>query len=88
MRRVTHFTGKERDAESNLDMFGARYYTSAMGRFMTPDWALKPVAVPYANYGNPQSLNLYSYVENNPETLVDTDGTTSSTLTTSGTLKW
>ena len=67
-------TGKERDAESNLDMFGARYYTSAMGRFMTPDWALKPIAVPYANYGNPQSLNLYSYVENNPETLVDTDG--------------
>jgi RHS repeat-associated protein len=31
------FTGKERDSESNLDMFGARYYASSMGRFMTPD---------------------------------------------------
>ena len=56
------FTGKERDAESGLDMFGARYYGSSMGRFMTPDWAAKPTAVPYAHYGNPQSLNLYSYV--------------------------
>jgi RHS repeat-associated protein len=33
------FTSKERDAESGLDMFGARYYGSSLGRFMTPDWA-------------------------------------------------
>jgi len=45
-----------------------------MGRFMTADWAAKPTAVPYANYGNPQSLNLYSYVENNPTTAADLDG--------------
>ena len=32
-----HFTGKERDTESGLDYFGARYYTSSMGRFMSPD---------------------------------------------------
>ena len=31
------FTGKERDTESNLDNFGARYNASSMGRFMTPD---------------------------------------------------
>ncbi len=31
------FTGKERDAESGLDYFGARYYASSMGRFMSPD---------------------------------------------------
>ena len=68
------FTGKERDNETGLDYFGARYYSSAMGRFMTPDWAAKAVAVPYANYGNPQSLNLYSYVQNNPTTLGDPDG--------------
>jgi RHS repeat-associated protein len=68
------YTGKERDAESGLDNFGARYYGSSLGRFMTPDWAAKPITVPYANFGNPQSLNLYSYVENNPLTLVDTDG--------------
>jgi RHS repeat-associated protein len=72
------FTGKERDAESNLDNFGARYYGSSMGRFMTPDWAAKPTAVPYAHYGNPQSLNLYSYVQNNPTTVGDPDGHCSS----------
>jgi len=68
------FTGKERDAESGLDMFGARYYGSSLGRFMTPDWAAKPTAVPYASFGNPQSLNLYSYVNNNPTTTRDPDG--------------
>jgi len=36
---VYKFTGKERDTESGLDMFGARYYGSSLGRFMTPDWA-------------------------------------------------
>jgi len=68
------FTGKERDAESGNDYFGARYYRSSLGRFMTPDWAAKPTDVPYANFGNPQSLNLYSYVENNPLTITDPDG--------------
>jgi hypothetical protein len=41
---------------------------------MTPDWAAKPTNVPYANFGNPQSLNLYSYVQNNPTTVGDPDG--------------
>ncbi|HLH06200.1 MAG TPA: RHS repeat-associated core domain-containing protein [Terriglobales bacterium] len=68
------FTGKERDSESGLDMFGARYYGSSLGRFMTPDWAAKPISVPYADFGNPQSLNLYSYVKNNPTTTRDADG--------------
>ena len=68
------FTGKERDPETGFDYFGARYYGSNIGRFVTPDWAAKAVAVPYADYGNPQSLNLYSYVKNNPTTLVDDDG--------------
>jgi RHS repeat-associated protein len=68
------FTGKERDTESNLDQFGARYYTSSIGRFMTPDWAARPTAVPYAVYGDPQSLNLYTYVRNDPVTNADADG--------------
>jgi RHS repeat-associated protein len=68
------FTGKERDSESGLDYFGARHYTSALGRFMVPDWAAAPIDVPYANFGNPQSLNLYSYVKNNPTTMGDPDG--------------
>jgi RHS repeat-associated protein len=68
------FNGKERDAESGLDYFGARHYSSAIGRFMVPDWADKPTEVPYVNFGNPQSLNLYSFVENNPTNMGDPDG--------------
>ncbi len=68
------FTGKERDSESNLDNFGARYYASTTGRFMSPDWALKPVSVPYASFGDPQTLNLYTYVQNSPLNRIDADG--------------
>ena len=32
-----HFTGKQRDSESGLDNFGARYNASTIGRFMSPD---------------------------------------------------
>lgn len=67
-------TGKERDTESGLDYFGARYYGSTMGRWMSPDWASKPEAVPYASLDNPQSLNLYGYVNNNPLSKADPDG--------------
>jgi RHS repeat-associated protein len=69
-----HFTGKERDQESGLDYFGARYYASSMGRFLSPDWSAKIMPVPYAKLDNPQSLNLYSYVLNNPLTGIDADG--------------
>jgi len=68
------YTGKERDAESGLDYFGARYYASNMGRFMSPDWSGATVPVPYANLSNPQSLNLYEYVGNNPLSRFDPDG--------------
>src|SRR5579862_3584812 len=68
------FTGKERDTETGLDYFGARYYANPLGRFITPDWAAKPAAVPYAVLGDPQSLNLYSYVRNIPTSKVDVDG--------------
>ncbi len=37
MLLASPYTGKERDAESGLDYFGARYYGSNMGRFMSPD---------------------------------------------------
>jgi RHS repeat-associated protein len=68
------FTGKERDTESGLDYFGARYYASSMGRFMSPDWAAKAMPVPYARLGNPQTLNLYTYVQNSPLRYTDADG--------------
>jgi len=69
-----HFTGKERDAESGNDYFGARYYNSNMGRFMSPDWSVKITPVPYAKLSDPQSLNLYAYVLNNPLSHADADG--------------
>src|SRR5258708_13438211 len=68
------FTGKERDSESGLDYFGARYYGSGLGRFITPDWADKATAVPYAEFSDPQSLNLYTYVRNIPTSRIDSDG--------------
>jgi RHS repeat-associated protein len=63
------FTGKERDSESGLDYFGARYYGSALGRFSSPD---APLVGQEAS--DPQSWNLYSYVRNNPGARVDPDG--------------
>jgi len=64
-----HFTGKERDTESGNDYFGARYYASTMGRWLSPD----PVIVsPELN--NPQSWNKYSYAFNRPLSLTDPDG--------------
>ena len=70
-------TGKERDTESGLDYFGARYMSSNMGRFMSPDWSPANESVPYADLTNPQSLNLYSYALNSPQVNIDSDGHTS-----------
>jgi RHS repeat-associated protein len=61
------FTGKERDAESGLDDFEARHYASTMGRFMQPD----PVG---GHNEDPQTLNRYAYVRNNPLSLTDPTG--------------
>jgi RHS repeat-associated protein len=69
-----YLTGKERDAESGNDYFGARYYASTMGRFLSPDWSAKVEPVPYSKVDNPQTLNLYAYVLNNPLTRFDPDG--------------
>ncbi|MHB8735147.1 MAG: RHS repeat-associated core domain-containing protein [Terriglobales bacterium] len=69
-----HFTGKQRDPETNLDYVGARYDASWLGRFMTPDWSKNPTGILYANFANPQSLNLYAYMLTNPVSGVDPDG--------------
>ena len=66
-------SGKERD-ETGLDYFGARYYSNGLARFITPDWADKATEVPYADFADPQSLNLYTYVRNVPTSKVDVDG--------------
>ncbi|MGC1614901.1 MAG: RHS repeat-associated core domain-containing protein, partial [Candidatus Acidiferrum sp.] len=68
------FEGKERDTETGNDDFGARYYTNRFGRWLSADWSSVPVPVPYANLTNPQTLNLYSMVSDDPETFADLDG--------------
>ncbi len=64
------FTGKERDSESGLDNFGARYYSSPMGRFTSVD----PIWVKIDRLLDPQRLNLYAYARNNPLAFLDPDG--------------
>jgi RHS repeat-associated protein len=65
------FTQKERDIETGLDYFGARYYGSTQGRFTSVD---------PGNYqamqdpSDPQSWNAYAYVNNNPLSRTDPDG--------------
>jgi len=68
------FEGKERDTETGNDDFGARYYTWRFGRWLSADWSSVPVPVPYANLTNPQTLNLYSMVSDDPESFADLDG--------------
>ncbi|HEX7330070.1 MAG TPA: RHS repeat-associated core domain-containing protein, partial [Pyrinomonadaceae bacterium] len=63
------FTSKERDVETGLDYFAARYYSSVLGRFTSPD---KPFADQFQ--ANPQSWNVYSYVRNSPCNNVDIKG--------------
>jgi RHS repeat-associated protein len=64
------FTGKERDAETGLDYFGARYYGAKLGRFTTID----PVYTWQENLVDPQRWNRYAYVRGNPLRYVDPDG--------------
>jgi len=65
------FTGKERDSESGLDNFEARYFTSSMGRFMSPD----PENISaILNSDDPQSWNGYMYARNNPLRYTDPEG--------------
>ncbi len=67
---LSRFTGKERDPETGNDYFGARYYESNLGRFMSPD----PISLKELRLFDPQRLNLYAYCHNNPVVCVDTDG--------------
>ena len=70
MAFLPRFTSKERDAETGLDFFGARYYSGAEGRFTGVD----PVIVTPARMIDPQRFNLYAYARNNPFKFIDPNG--------------
>ncbi len=61
------FTGQEKDKETGLNYYGARYYNSHMQRFIQPDSVLPDLY-------DPQGLNRYSYVRNNPLKYTDPSG--------------
>ena len=61
------YTGQEEDLETGLDYFNARYYDPALGRFISADIYVQS---PF----DPQALNRYSYVENNPIIYIDPTG--------------
>jgi RHS repeat-associated protein len=63
------FTGKERDTESGNDYFEARYYSSNMGRFMSPDPSTLSERL-----ANPQTWNRYTYALNSPLIIDDPTG--------------
>lgn len=88
--RRSRSTGKERDAETGLDYFGARYHSGPQGRFTSPD-PFNPILEfqpksddpddveearqAFDNYlANPQHWNRYTYALNNPNAFVDKDG--------------
>src|SRR3989344_2005326 len=61
------YNSKELDRDTELNYYGARYYASEFGRFITAD-TIK------GKLSNPQSLNLYAYTLNNPLKYVDPSG--------------
>ncbi|HEU0123192.1 MAG TPA: RHS repeat-associated core domain-containing protein [Bryobacteraceae bacterium] len=64
-------TGKERDAETGLDYFGARYFSGAQGRWTSPD----QINITSEGLASPSStLNKYVYGGNNPLKFIDPDG--------------
>jgi RHS repeat-associated protein len=77
------FTSKQRDTESGLDYFGARYYSSPHARFTGVDPLMES-----AHPAMPQTWNRFAYVLNNPLVIIDPNGEGWLQLDGSETLYW
>jgi RHS repeat-associated protein len=64
------FVGKEKDQETGLYYFGARYMDAKIGRFVSVD----PKGISEKDLLNPQRLNRYNYSLNNPYRYIDPNG--------------
>ena len=64
-----------RDAISGLDYAQQRYYSSELGRFISPDPYVKSIQL-----GNPETWNRYAYCGNDPINCIDPCGTQGCTL--------
>jgi RHS repeat-associated protein len=71
------FSGKERDEETGLYYFGARYYASWLGRWSSSDVA-----------GLKSGLNYFRYCSNNPVIFHDPDGRDDKPLNPAGEVSW
>ena len=69
------FTGKSATLKPASTTSGARYYSNGLGRWVvSADWSATPVPVPYADFGDPQSLNLYGFAGGTRRAESDPDG--------------
>ncbi|MEK7539656.1 MAG: RHS repeat-associated core domain-containing protein [Patescibacteria group bacterium] len=74
------YIGEYSDSETNLSYLNARYYDPSIGRFLSQDpW--------FGDLTNPQSLNKYSYAENNPLKYIDPTGLFAEDTFDSGAIK-
>lgn len=80
-RHRQNFTGKERDNETGLDYFEARYYSNLQGRFTSADPLLAS-----AELSDPQTWNRYAYGTNNPVGFTDPTGERRNPVPADGTL--
>ena len=66
----SRFLDKQKDVETDLHYFGARYFDAGIGRFTKTD----PRGISESDLMNPQKFNRYSYSINNPYKYIDPDG--------------
>ncbi len=68
------YNDKEKDPETDLYYYGARYYNDSFGRFTSQDPALIDIQHLLSILSDPQSLNFYTYARHNPIRFIDPNG--------------
>src|ERR1700674_4828944 len=74
LRTITSLKGRNATPKLATTTSAPATTPTASARWLSADWSGVPVAVPYANLTNPQTLNLYAMVSDDPESFADLDG--------------